>query len=122
MKIRAAATLALPLLLVTPGTGADPKLKQEAIAGVERRAADLISLSDQIWAFAETAWGAMGRCDAQLDALRRIHLDEPFIPDELRDEARARIRRLELAPAPGSDSECRPGSRATRRGPGDASP
>jgi len=55
MRIHAAAALALPLLLVTPGTGADPKLKQEAIAGVERRAADLISLSDQIWGFAETA-------------------------------------------------------------------
>jgi aminobenzoyl-glutamate utilization protein B len=55
MKIYAAAALAIPLLLVTPGTGADPKLKQEAIAGVERRAGDLISLSDQIWGFAETA-------------------------------------------------------------------
>ncbi len=55
MKIHAAAALVLPLLLVTPGTGADPKLKEEAIAGVERRAADLISLSDQIWGFAETA-------------------------------------------------------------------
>jgi aminobenzoyl-glutamate utilization protein B len=55
MKTYAAAALAIPLLLVTPGTGADPKLKQEAIAGVERRAGDLISLSDQIWGFAETA-------------------------------------------------------------------
>jgi len=55
MKIHAAAALAIPLLLVTPATGVDPKLKQEAIAGVERRAADLISLSDQIWGFAETA-------------------------------------------------------------------
>ena len=55
MKVYAAAALALPLLLVTPAPGVDPKLKQEAIAGVERRAADLISLSDQIWGFAETA-------------------------------------------------------------------
>jgi len=51
----AAAALALPLLLATPDTVVDPKLKQEAIAGVERRAADLISMSDQIWGFAETA-------------------------------------------------------------------
>jgi aminobenzoyl-glutamate utilization protein B len=55
MKISAAAMLALPLLAVTPATAPDPKLKQEAIAGIERRASELISLSDQIWGFAETA-------------------------------------------------------------------
>jgi aminobenzoyl-glutamate utilization protein B len=55
MRMYAAAALALPLLLATPDTVVDPKLKQEAIAGVERRAADLISMSDQIWGFAETA-------------------------------------------------------------------
>ncbi len=68
--------------------------------------------SNQIWAFAEAAWGTMGRCDAQLDALRRIRLDEPFIPDELREEARARIRRVEVALASGSGSACRDESRA----------
>ena len=69
------------------------------------------SRSNQIWAFAESAWGAMRRCGAQLDALRRIDLDEPFVPDALRGEARARIRRLEVALASGSDSSCRLESR-----------
>lgn len=68
------------------------------------------SRSNQIWAFAETAFGEMGRCDARLDALRRIRLDGPFVPDGLRDEARARMRRLEVALASGSDSACRSGA------------
>ena len=45
----------LPLLGAFPGPRSDPKLKQEAIAAVERRAADLKALSDQVWGFAETA-------------------------------------------------------------------
>src|SRR5688572_30061533 len=45
----------VPLLLVLPSRGADPRLKQEAVAGVEQRAVKLTGLSDQIWAFAETA-------------------------------------------------------------------
>ena len=53
MRTRLLAALAVPFLFVPRGT--DPKLKQAAIAGVERRAAELIQLSDQVWAFAETA-------------------------------------------------------------------
>jgi len=53
---------------------------------------------NQIWAFAEHAWGVMGRCEEKLDALRRIRHGAPFIPDEVYDETRARIRELE---APG---------------------
>jgi hypothetical protein len=48
-----------------------------------------------IWSFAEQAWGAMGRCDAQLDALRKLRLGSPFVADELRDEVRAQIRDLD---------------------------
>lgn len=55
MRISALALAALPLLSLTPSRLADPKLKQAAVSGVERRAADLIRLSDQIWGFAETA-------------------------------------------------------------------
>lgn len=54
MRIRAFLAVLIPLLIAA-GNSADPKLKQEAISGVERRAADLIRLSDQIWGFAETA-------------------------------------------------------------------
>ena len=46
----------IPLVLIPlPGSGADPRLKQEAVASVERRAAELTSLSDQVWGYAETA-------------------------------------------------------------------
>jgi aminobenzoyl-glutamate utilization protein B len=45
----------LPLLLVPQSRGADLKLKQDAVAGVEQRAVKLTGLSDQIWALAETA-------------------------------------------------------------------
>jgi aminobenzoyl-glutamate utilization protein B len=55
MRARALSALVLPLLFVASPQRVDPKLKQAAIAGVERRAADLIGLSDQVWAFAETA-------------------------------------------------------------------
>lgn len=55
MRLRPIAAMTLPLLLAFPRAAADPKLKQEAIAGVEKRAPDLIGLSDKIWAFAETA-------------------------------------------------------------------
>lgn len=55
MRLRPLAAMTLPLLLAFPGRTTDPKLKQEAIAGVEKRATDLIGLSDKIWGFAETA-------------------------------------------------------------------
>jgi len=45
----------LPLLLLPQSRGADPKLKQEAVTLVEQRATRLAALSDQVWAFAETA-------------------------------------------------------------------
>ncbi|HEY9517762.1 MAG TPA: hypothetical protein VIQ98_00790, partial [Gemmatimonadales bacterium] len=45
----------LPLLLVPQSRGADPRLKQDAVTGVEQRAVKLTGLSDQIWALAETA-------------------------------------------------------------------
>jgi len=32
-----------------------------------------------IWSFAEQAWGAMGRCEERLEALRNIRLRNPFI-------------------------------------------
>lgn len=50
----AAALLLVPLLPAAPRDG-DVKLKRDAVAGVERRARELIGLSDQVWAFAETA-------------------------------------------------------------------
>jgi hypothetical protein len=61
---------------------------------------------NQIWAFAETAWGALGRCDARLDALRRLRLDEPFVSERVRELARERIRRLEALLASGSGPGC----------------
>ncbi|HEY7914023.1 MAG TPA: amidohydrolase, partial [Blastocatellia bacterium] len=36
-------------------SGNDTKKKEEAVAAVEKRRAELIALSDQIWAYAETA-------------------------------------------------------------------
>ena len=49
-----AALLLLPALPTTPPDG-DVKTKREAVALVEKRAQDLIGLSDQVWGFAETA-------------------------------------------------------------------
>ena len=43
------------LVALLAGARPDPRLKPDAIAGVERRAAELIRLSDQVWGFAETA-------------------------------------------------------------------
>jgi len=48
-----------------------------------------------IWSFAEQAWGALGDCEAQRDALRKTRLGSPFVADELRDEIRSRIRTLD---------------------------
>lgn len=72
----------------------------------------------QIWAFAETAWAGLGRCEEQLDALRRLRVDEPFVPDALRAEARARIREVEAALASGSGCAPAPHGGVARRGPG----
>ena len=38
-----------------PANATDIKKKEEAVASIEKRKADMIKLSDQIWAFAETA-------------------------------------------------------------------
>ncbi|HEY5656953.1 MAG TPA: hypothetical protein VIY27_04115 [Myxococcota bacterium] len=61
---------------------------------------------NHIWAFAEQAWGVMGRCQEKLDALRRLRHGAPFIPDEIRDEIRARIRELEAPSGARSDLGC----------------
>ncbi len=61
---------------------------------------------NQIWAFAEFAWGVMGQCEEKLDALRRLRYGAPFIPDEVHDEARARIRELESPSGTLSDLGC----------------
>jgi tetratricopeptide (TPR) repeat protein len=50
-----------------------------------------------IWSFAEQAWGAMGRCEEALGALRKIRLGSPFIADELRDEVQTKIRESECS-------------------------
>jgi hypothetical protein len=51
-----------------------------------------------IWSFAEQAWGAMGRCEEALDALRKIRLASPFVADQLRNEVQTRIRESECPP------------------------
>jgi tetratricopeptide (TPR) repeat protein len=51
-----------------------------------------------IWSFAEQAWGAMGRCEEALEALRKIRLGSPFFADELRDEIQTKIRESECSP------------------------
>ena len=53
---------------------------------------------DPIWSFAEQAWGAMGRCEETLAALRKIRLASPFVADPLRDEIQTRIRESECSP------------------------
>ncbi len=55
MHVRRFIVVLLPLLIAASGHSPDPKLKPDAISGVDRRAADLIRLSDQVWGFAETA-------------------------------------------------------------------
>ena len=45
----------LALVISLPAGATDIKKKEEAVASIEKRKAELIRLSDQIWAFAETA-------------------------------------------------------------------
>ena len=61
---------------------------------------------NQVWAFAEHAWGVMGRCRDKRDALRKLRHGAPFIPDQVRDEARARIRELESSAEALSELGC----------------
>jgi len=51
VSILLAASLVSPM----PAEGFDVKKKEEAVASIEKHKAELINLSDQIWAFAETA-------------------------------------------------------------------
>jgi aminobenzoyl-glutamate utilization protein B len=58
MKLRLCSVLiVLIAMLASPLSifGGDVKKKEEAVASIEKHKAELISLSDQIWAFAETA-------------------------------------------------------------------
>src|SRR5687768_9061342 len=57
MKLRlcVAAILLSALAFPHAARSADPKKKEEAIASIESHKAELTSLSDQVWAFAETA-------------------------------------------------------------------
>lgn len=58
MKLRFQSVAILMIIaLIFPSLvrGSDTKKKEEALASIERHRAELIKLSDQIWAFAETA-------------------------------------------------------------------
>lgn len=56
MKLRLlAAALLSSLMLPHFAFASDLKKKEEAVASIERQRAELIKMSDQIWAFAETA-------------------------------------------------------------------
>jgi aminobenzoyl-glutamate utilization protein B len=58
MKLRlCSVAILLTALLAWPLSifGGDIKKKEEAVASIERHKAELTNLSDQIWAFAETA-------------------------------------------------------------------
>src|SRR5262245_57685490 len=58
MKLRPnCILLLLSALLLTslPASGTDPKKKDEAVSSIDKHKGELISLSDQIWSFAETA-------------------------------------------------------------------
>jgi hypothetical protein len=50
---------------------------------------------DPIWAFAVQAWDIMGQCEAKLDALRRLRLASPGVPDAVHSEVRNGIAKLE---------------------------
>jgi aminobenzoyl-glutamate utilization protein B len=58
MKTRlpnAAVLLAVLSMISQPAAGAFVKKKEEAVASIEKHKAEIIDLSDRIWAFAETA-------------------------------------------------------------------
>jgi len=52
---RATAALAGLLIISQLAAGASVRKKEEAVASIERHKAEIIALSDQVWAFAETA-------------------------------------------------------------------
>ena len=56
MRLRFAAVMVLVSLLFPSSLFAsDPKKKDEVVASIEKQKAELIKMSDQIWAYAETA-------------------------------------------------------------------
>ncbi|MCI0486324.1 MAG: amidohydrolase [Blastocatellia bacterium] len=57
MKLRfySVAILIVALICSVPVRGSNVKKKEEALASIEKHRAELIKLSDRIWAFAETA-------------------------------------------------------------------
>jgi aminobenzoyl-glutamate utilization protein B len=56
LRFLALSLLTAPsLFFSTPVAATEIKNKEEAVASIERRKAEMIKLSDQIWAFAETA-------------------------------------------------------------------
>jgi aminobenzoyl-glutamate utilization protein B len=52
---QAALTLAVLAIVSQLAAGASVKKKEEVVASVEKRKAEIIALSDQVWGFAETA-------------------------------------------------------------------
>ncbi|HWP42099.1 MAG TPA: amidohydrolase, partial [Blastocatellia bacterium] len=60
MRLRLTCVLVASIVLSNAplaAAGPDGKKKEEAVASIERHRTELIALSDQIWAFAETALG-----------------------------------------------------------------
>src|SRR5262245_50710417 len=56
LRCLALSLLTVPSLLsLPPVAGTEIKNKEEAVASIEKRKAEMIKLSDQIWAYAETA-------------------------------------------------------------------
>src|SRR5919108_103217 len=57
MKLRPHSIMLLTIFLFIslPASGTDPKKKDEAVSSIDKRRGEFISLSDQIWSFAETA-------------------------------------------------------------------
>src|SRR5262245_10669725 len=57
LRCLALSLLAAPSLFSSsPVAASEIKNKEEAVASIEKRKAEMIKLSDQIWAFAETAF------------------------------------------------------------------
>ncbi|MGH9841907.1 MAG: amidohydrolase [Blastocatellia bacterium] len=56
-SLRCLIVVLLALIVSLPARATDIKKKEEAVASIEKRKAEMIRLSDQIWAFAETALG-----------------------------------------------------------------
>jgi aminobenzoyl-glutamate utilization protein B len=56
MKLRLTVVAVVIAILVPHfALASDPRNKEEAVASIDRQRGDLINLSNQIWAFAETA-------------------------------------------------------------------